>query len=61
MTLERLVQRLCPKVRTVVGHGQMDGEKLEQIMLDFVNGEYDVLLATTIIESGWIYPMPIPY
>lgn len=54
--LERLVQRLCPKVRTVVGHGQMDGEKLEQIMLDFVNGEYDVLLATTIIESGLDIP-----
>jgi transcription-repair coupling factor (superfamily II helicase) len=43
-------------VKTIVGHGQMEGEKLEQIMLDFVNGEYDVLLATTIIESGLDIP-----
>lgn len=54
--LEKRIQRLCPKVKTIVGHGQMDGEKLEQIMLDFVNGEYDVLLATTIIESGLDIP-----
>ncbi len=47
-----MIQRLCPGVRTVVGHGQMDGEKLEQVMLDFINHEYDVLVATTIIESG---------
>ncbi len=54
--LEKLVNKLCPKVKTIVGHGQMEGEKLEQIMLDFVNGEYDVLLATTIIESGLDIP-----
>ena len=47
-----MIQRLCPGVRTVVGHGQMDGEKLEQVMLDFINHEFDVLVATTIIESG---------
>jgi transcription-repair coupling factor (superfamily II helicase) len=35
-----------------IGHGQMDGKQLEKIMFDFINGEYDVLLATTIIESG---------
>jgi transcription-repair coupling factor (superfamily II helicase) len=39
-------------VKVAVGHGQMDGKQLEQIMADFINGEYDVLLATTIIESG---------
>ena len=54
--LETLINKLCPKVRTIVGHGQMDGEKLEQIMLDFMNNEYDVLLATTIIESGLDIP-----
>jgi transcription-repair coupling factor (superfamily II helicase) len=35
-----------------IGHGQMDGKQLEKVMMDFINGEYDVLLATTIIESG---------
>jgi transcription-repair coupling factor (superfamily II helicase) len=43
---------LCPGVRVAIGHGQMDGKALETIMLDFIQGEYDVLLATTIIESG---------
>lgn len=54
--LEALVQRVCPGARTVVGHGQMEGSKLEAIMLDFINGEYDVLIATTIIESGLDIP-----
>lgn len=47
-----MIQRLCPNVRVVVGHGQMEGEKLENVMLTFVEGEADVLVATTIIESG---------
>jgi len=47
-----MIQRLCPGVRVGIGHGQMDGKQLEQIMMDFIQGEYDVLLATTIIESG---------
>jgi len=47
-----MIQRLCPGVRVGIGHGQMDGTQLEKIMFDFINGEYDVLLATTIIESG---------
>lgn len=47
-----MITRLCPGVRVGIGHGQMDGEKLEKIMFDFINHEYDVLLATTIIESG---------
>lgn len=47
-----MIARLCPGVRVGIGHGQMDGEKLEKIMFDFINHEYDVLLATTIIESG---------
>ena len=54
--IERLVNRLCPGVRTVVAHGQMDGDKLEEIMTDFVDGQYDVLIATTIIESGLDIP-----
>lgn len=47
-----MIQRLCPGVRVGIGHGQMEGKKLEKIMMDFINHEYDVLLATTIIESG---------
>lgn len=47
-----MLQRLCPGIRVVIGHGQMDGKELEKIMMGFINHEYDVLLATTIIESG---------
>lgn len=47
-----MIQRLCPGIRVAVGHGQMDGEKLEDIMTGFMEYEYDVLVATTIIESG---------
>lgn len=50
--LAGMISRLCPGVRVAIGHGQMDGKHLEKIMMDFINGEYDVLLATTIIESG---------
>ncbi len=46
------LQRLVPDARIAIGHGQMDGEKLEDVMLGFMEGEYDVLIATTIIESG---------
>jgi len=54
--VEALINRLCPNARTVVAHGQMEGNKLEKIMLDFVNEEYGVLIATTIIESGLDIP-----
>lgn len=47
-----MIQRLCPGIRVAVGHGQMDGEKLEDIMTGFMEYEFDVLVATTIIESG---------
>ena len=50
--LERLVRKLAPGVRTIVGHGQMNPEELEQAILGFADYEYDVLIATTIIESG---------
>ncbi|MBR4107394.1 MAG: transcription-repair coupling factor [Akkermansia sp.] len=46
------LQRLVPKARIVVGHGQMDKDELECIMRDFVDGKADILLSTTIIESG---------
>ena len=47
-----MIAKLCPGVKIGVGHGQMDGEKLEEILMNFIEGETDVLLATTIIESG---------
>lgn len=50
--IEALVRREVPDARVVVGHGQMDPENLEKIILDFVNYEYDVLIATSIVESG---------
>ncbi|WP_298148752.1 transcription-repair coupling factor [Flavobacterium sp.] len=51
-----MIQRLVPDARIGVGHGQMDGKKLEELMLAFMNGEFDVLVATTIIESGLDVP-----
>lgn len=51
-----LIQRLVPDARVLVAHGQMKGEELEERMMSFINGEYDVLIATTIIESGLDIP-----
>ena len=56
LEIEYLVNRLCPGVRTIIGHGQMEGDRLEKVMFDFVNGDFDVLIATTIIESGLDIP-----
>ena len=51
-----MIQRLVPDARVGVGHGQMEGSKLEELMLAFMNGEFDVLVSTTIIESGLDVP-----
>ncbi len=56
MELAGMIQRTVPRTRVAVAHGQMDGAKLEKIMVDFIEGEYDVLVATTIIESGLDIP-----
>lgn len=50
--IESLIRKHVPDARVVVGHGQMEPSKLEQVIVDFVNHEYDVLLSTTIIENG---------
>ena len=50
--LESIVRKYVPDARVVSGHGQMSPEKLEEIILGFVNHDYDVLISTTIIESG---------
>jgi len=47
-----MVQRLIPDAKIGIGHGQMEGKKLESLMLAFMNGEFDVLVSTTIVESG---------
>lgn len=47
-----LIQRLVPDARVITGHGQMDGKELEARILDFMEGKYDVLVSTTIVESG---------
>jgi len=50
------LQSLIPKARIMIGHGQMDEEQLERVMLDFYDGEADILLCTTIIETGLDIP-----
>jgi transcription-repair coupling factor (superfamily II helicase) len=52
MEISVMVQRMVPGVKVAVAHGQMEGHKLEKVMLEFIEGEYDVLISTTIIESG---------
>ncbi|MBF8457747.1 transcription-repair coupling factor [Kaistella sp. G5-32] len=47
-----LIQRLVPDAKIITGHGQMEGKQLEKNVLDFMEGKYDVLVSTTIIESG---------
>ena len=51
-----LLQRLIPDARIRIGHGQMDGKKLEKNLLEFMEGKYDILIATTIIENGLDVP-----
>ena len=54
--VKAMIERFCPGISIGVAHGQMDGKTLEKRMLEFINGDYDVLLATTIIESGLDIP-----
>lgn len=54
--VEDTIKRIVPGISTVVAHGRIEGQKLEKVMLDFIQGNYDVLVATTIIESGLDIP-----
>ncbi|MGQ9620268.1 MAG: transcription-repair coupling factor [Bacteroidales bacterium] len=54
--IQQLVKRLCPEVKSAIVHGKMYGRTIEKTMLDFIRGDYDVLIATTIIESGLDIP-----
>ena len=47
-----LIQVLCPEAKIKIGHGQMEGSKLEELIIEFIEGEFDVLVSTTIIENG---------
>ena len=55
-TVEKKLCEMFPRLRVAVGHGQMDEGELERVMTDFVAGRYDLLLCTTIIESGLDIP-----
>jgi transcription-repair coupling factor (superfamily II helicase) len=55
-SLAALVQKLVPRARVIVGHGQMSEKKLERVMLQFIRDEADVLVATTIVENGLDIP-----
>ena len=52
----RKLQSLFPKLRIAIGHGQMSESELEQVMVEFISGKFDLLLCTTIIESGLDIP-----
>ena len=56
VNIEKIVRREVPDARIAVGHGQMNPDKLEKIILDFVNCEYDVLISTSIVENGLDIP-----
>ncbi|MGC8864335.1 MAG: transcription-repair coupling factor [Bacteroidales bacterium] len=56
MDVAGMVKKFVPDARIAIGHGQMEGKKLEKVMTDFIEGEYDILVATTIIESGLDIP-----
>ena len=51
-----MIRRLVPMARVVAAHGQMKGEELEEIMMNFIEGEFDVLVSTTIVENGLDIP-----
>lgn len=54
--IQLMIKRLCPKIRTAVVHGKLEGRAIENTMFGFISGDYDVLIATTIIESGLDIP-----
>ena len=50
--LQRKINALCPAVRTRIAHGRMPAAEVEKLIMDFIYGDFDVLIATTIVESG---------
>jgi transcription-repair coupling factor (superfamily II helicase) len=56
LEVQSAIHRICPEVKSAVVHGRMEGVNIENVMFDFIRGDYDVLIATTIIESGLDIP-----
>jgi len=56
MDVAEMIKKFCPKASIGIGHGQMEGPQLERVMLGFIEGEYDVLVSTTIVENGLDIP-----
>jgi transcription-repair coupling factor (superfamily II helicase) len=54
--IQNIIKRICPNVKSAFVHGKMEGRDIENVMFDFIQGDYDVLIATTIIESGLDIP-----
>lgn len=54
--VQAIISRILPGVKSAIVHGQMDGKQVENKMFDFIHGDYDILIATTIIESGLDIP-----
>jgi transcription-repair coupling factor (superfamily II helicase) len=54
--VQLMIKRLCPNVKSAIVHGKMEGKQIENVMFDFIQGDYDILIATTIIESGLDIP-----
>lgn len=52
LSVEQMINRICPNAKTIVGHGKMEPKLLENRILDFIRGDYDILICTTIIENG---------
>ncbi|MDR0687236.1 MAG: transcription-repair coupling factor, partial [Prevotellaceae bacterium] len=52
LSIEETIRKICPRVKIAVAHGQMEGNEMEKRVVDFIMGEYDVLIATSIIENG---------
>lgn len=56
LDIQAMIQRLCPDLDIAIAHGQMDSKKLEKTLIDFIEGKYDVLVCTNIIETGLDIP-----
>ena len=52
LSIQGMIARVCPKARTAIGHGRMNAQDMEKLIMDFIYGEFDVLIATSIVENG---------
>lgn len=52
LSIQAIIERIVPKAKTAIAHGQMEATKLEGIIMDFIQAEYDILICTSIVENG---------